>query len=150
VLKPQGKSKFKLKSQTPAVQTSSELGKQPVYTINAPLRIKKGDVVGVTVPTWSPNFVAGQSRNDNTWRASRSPKKCSDRLEDVRSSKPHEEIGASRRYGCEFRGSRVLYWAYMVPSGGGGGGGGGGNGDGGGGNGGGGGDGGGNGGGGND
>jgi hypothetical protein len=121
ILKPQGKSKFKLKSQTPAVQTSSGLGNEPVYTINDPLRVKKGDIVGLTVPTWSANFTAGLSRNDNSWRASRSPKKCSDKIEDIRASKPHEEVGASRRFGCEFRGSRVLYWAYMVPSGGGGG-----------------------------
>jgi len=123
VLKPQGKSMFKLKSQTPAVQTSSESGGQPVYTINNPLRVKKGDIVGLTVPTWSANFAAGLSRNDNSWRASRSPKKCSDKLSDVKASQPAEEIGKSRRFGCEFRGSRVLYWAYVVPSGGGGGGG---------------------------
>ena len=124
VLKPQGQSKFKLKSQTPAVGTSSESGRQPVYTVNSPLRVKKGDVLGITVPTWSANFVAGLSRNDNSWRASRSPKKCSDKLSDVKASKPVEEVGKSRRFGCEFRGSRVLYWAYLVPSGGGGGGGG--------------------------
>ena len=121
ILKPEGKSKFKLKSQTPAVQTSSGLGNEPVYTINDPLRVKKGDIVGLTVPTWSANFTAGLSRNDNSWRASRSPKKCSDKLEDIRASKPAEEVGKSRRFGCEFRGSRLLYWAYMVPSGGGGG-----------------------------
>ena len=123
ILKPEGKSKFKLKSQTPAVGTSSESGRTPVYTVNDPLRIKKGDIVGITVPTWSANFVAGLSRNDNSWRASRSPKKCSDKLSDVKASKPADEVGKSRRFGCEFRGSRVLYWAYMVPSGGGGGGG---------------------------
>jgi hypothetical protein len=116
VLKPQGKSMFKLKSQTPAVQTSAESGKQPVYTVNDPLRVKEGDIVGLTVPTWSANFDAGLSRNDNSWRASRSPKKCSDKLSDVKASKPVDEIGKSRRFGCEFRGSRVLYWAYMVPS----------------------------------
>lgn len=129
VMKPQGKSKFKLKSQTPAVSTSAEAGKQPVYTVNDPLRVKKGDVLGITIPTWSANFVAGLSRNDNSWRASRSPKKCSDKIGDVKASKPVEEVGKSRRFGCEFRGSRVLYWGYLVPSGGGGGGGG--NGDGG-------------------
>jgi hypothetical protein len=131
VLKPKGKSKFKLKSQTPAVQTSTELGRNPVYTVNDPLRVKKGDVVGLTVPTWSANFQTQLSTGDNAWRASRSPKKCSDKIEDVRASKPHEQVGASRRFGCEFKGSRVLYWAYMVASGGNGGGGGGGNGGGG-------------------
>lgn len=121
ILKPKGKSEFKLKSQTPAVQTSAESGRQPVYTINDPLRVKEGDIVGITVPTWSANFTAGLSRNDNSWRASRSPKKCSDKLSDVKASKPADEVGKSRRFGCEFRGSRVLYWAYMVPSGDGGG-----------------------------
>ena len=124
ILKPQGKSKFKLKSQSPAVQTSSEAGGEPVYTINDPLRVKKGDIIGITIPTWSPNFVAELSRSDNSWRASRSPKKCSDKLSDVKASEPVEEVGKSRRFGCKFEGSRVLYWAYVVPSKRGGGGGG--------------------------
>ena len=119
ILKPKGNSEFKLKSQSPAVQTSAESGRQPVYTIKDPLRVKKDDIVAITVPTWSANFVAGLSRNDNSWRASRSPKKCTDKLSDVKASKPAEEVGKSRRFGCEFRGSRVLYWAYMVPGGGG-------------------------------
>ncbi len=121
VLKPKGKSEFKLKNQSPALSLTPELGNSPVITLNSPIRVKKGDVIGITIPTWLPNFAVEQSRGDY-WRASRSPKKCTDE-EDIRDSRPQTEVGKSRRYGCRYTTARLLYWAYMVKDGGGGGGG---------------------------
>ena len=132
ILKPKGKSEFKLKKQSPAIELKSELGGTPLVTITHPLKVKKGDVLGLTIPTWLPNFAVEQSREDS-WRASRSPKKCTGE-DDIRDSRPHTEIGETRRYGCRYTTARLLYWAYFVPTGGGGNGGGGGNNNGGGGN----------------
>jgi hypothetical protein len=129
ILKGKGKSEFKLKSQSPAVPLRSELGNTPVITLNDPLRVKKGDVIGLTIPTWLPNFAVEQARDDY-WRASRSPKKCTGEA-DIKDSRPQTEVGSSRRYGCRYTTARLVYWAYMVKDGGGGGGGGGGNGGGG-------------------
>jgi len=120
ILKPKGKSEFKLKSQSTAVQLSSELGGTPLVTLNAPLKVKEGDIVGITIPTWLPNFAVEQSRDDY-WRASRSPKKCTGEA-DIKDSRPQTEVGSTRRYGCRYTTARVLYWAYLVKSGGGGGG----------------------------
>jgi hypothetical protein len=119
ILKPKGKSEFKLKKQSPAVDLRSELGLSPLLTLNRPLKVKRGDIIAVTIPTWLPNFAVEQARDDS-WRASRSPKKCTGEA-DIKDSRPHTDVGETRRYGCEYSTARLLYWAYFVPSGGGGG-----------------------------
>lgn len=131
VLKPKEKSNFKLKKQSPAIDLKPELGRTPVVTLNDPLQVKQGDVIGLTIPSWLPNFAVEQSRED-AWRASRAPQKCSDEA-DIKQSRPHTEVGETRRYGCRYTTARLLYWAYFVAQGRGDGGGGGNN-DGGGGN----------------
>jgi hypothetical protein len=113
ILKPKGKSRFKLMRHSPAVALSFALGGSPLVTVNQPLRVTKGDVVALTIPTWLPNFAVQQSREDS-WRASRSPKKCS-RTQDIKDSRPHGKVGAERKYGCRYATARLLYWAYYVP-----------------------------------
>lgn len=132
ILKPQGGSRFKLKRRSPPVELNSELGRTPLLTLNDPLKVKKGDVIGITIPTWLPNFAVELSR-ENSWRASRGPNKCV-RENDIQSGRPLRETGKSRRFGCEYPTARLLYWAYFVPARGGGGGGNDGGGGGGGGN----------------
>lgn len=119
ILKPKKKSNFKLKSQSPAIALNSELGGSPVITLNDPLRVKKGDVIGLTVPTWLSNFAVNQSR-DTYWRASRSPERCTGN-NNIKEGRPQTEVGSSRRYGCKYTTARILYWAQMVKDGGGGG-----------------------------
>jgi hypothetical protein len=114
ILKPQGDSEFKLKRHSPVVDLGSDLGRMPLFTLNAPLRVKKGDVVGLTIPTWLPNFAVELSR-ENSWRASRAPKKCENE-NDIREGRPLREVGKSRRFGCEYETARLLYWAYFVPA----------------------------------
>jgi hypothetical protein len=137
ILKPEGGSEFKLKRRSRAIDLSPELGGTPLFTLNDPLKVRKGDIVGLTIPSWLPNFAVEQSR-ENSWRASRSPKKCTGE-NDIQSGRPLTDVGKTRRFGCTYPTARLLYWAYLVPtrSGGGGGGndgGGGGNNGGGGGN----------------
>lgn len=122
VLKPKKESEFKLKSHSPAIGLNSELGRTPVVTLNDPLRVKKGDVLGLTIPTWLSNFAVEQARDDY-WRASRSSKKCTGE-ENIQESRPHNEVGSTRSYGCRYTTARILYSGFLVKSGGGGNGGG--------------------------
>lgn len=116
ILKPKGESQFKLKKQSPAVDLGSELAATPLLTLRRPLKVRRGDIVGLTIPTWLPNFAVEQSR-ENSWRASRSPEKCTGEA-DIRDSRAHTEVGQTRRYGCTYNTARLLYWAYFVPAGG--------------------------------
>ena len=51
------------------------------------------------------------------WRASRDSGHL--RTRTPTKAKPQQKMGSTRAYGCQYKGERLLYWAYFVPSGGG-------------------------------
>jgi hypothetical protein len=78
----------------------------------ASLRVKAGDIVGLTVPTWAPAFAQGLG-SDNAWRASREAGKCVDST-DVRQGEPQEKVGTRAEYGCRYSTARLLYTVTVV------------------------------------
>jgi hypothetical protein len=127
---------YKLLKKTPTVDLAQFYGEKPIFTLADPLRVKEGVVVALTTPTWIPNLgIDGASRADR-WRASRDQGQCGDEPGDPPSeneadllerSRPHLKVDGDRDYACDYRGARLLYWAYLAAGGGGGGGPGGGN-----------------------
>jgi hypothetical protein len=119
VLTPKKKGKYKLLRQSPTVKLDQAFGEYHYITLDKPLKIKKGQIVGLTVPTWLP-ALGHPAGNDNSWRASTGRKKCvrgSDAQRRARAiaARPQTKIGSSRSYGCIYT-DRLLYWAYYVPS----------------------------------
>jgi hypothetical protein len=115
VIDPKGNDRYKLKRHSPAVGLNEHLGEKPIFTLTDPLRIKKGDILALTVPSWIPDFAVGQSAR-NAWRASRPNNKCSgDR--DIKASRPHEKLDSTRVYGCTYRTARLLYWGFYTTGG---------------------------------
>jgi hypothetical protein len=93
------------------------------YRLAQPLRIKKGDYVGLTALTWVPAFAVNLDSSQNYWLASRSKRRC-----DTPSSKSPKRFAAYykrsqahltastvKRYQCTYRTARLLYWARIVP-----------------------------------
>ncbi|HET8862283.1 MAG TPA: hypothetical protein VFM94_03435 [Solirubrobacterales bacterium] len=78
----------------------------------ASLKVEKGDIVGLTIPTWAPAFAQGLSAK-NAWRASREPGKCTNTT-DVRQGEPQEKAGRRATYGCRYSTARLLYTATVV------------------------------------
>ncbi len=78
----------------------------------ASLRVKAGDIIGITVPTWAPAFAQGQP-SSNAWRASREVGKCVD-SNDVRQGEAQEKIGSHAEYGCRYATARLLYTVTIV------------------------------------
>lgn len=113
VLKPKGKGKYKLAKQSPKTQLESKLGTDPIITLGKPLKVKKGQRIGITTPNWAPNFKDGLPNQDNQFVASREKGMCGE--QDALKAKPQQKLGSTRNYGCRFNGSRMLYWAYFVP-----------------------------------
>jgi hypothetical protein len=74
---------------------------------DASLPVEKGDIVGLTVPTWAPAFAEGLPA-DNVWRASREPGKCANAT-DVRQGEAQEKVGTRATYGCRYSTARLLY-----------------------------------------
>jgi hypothetical protein len=114
VLKPEKKAKYKLTKQTPVQKLEPRFGRKPIFTLNKPMRVKKGQRLALTMPTWAPVFRSGLSKPDNQWIVSRSKDDCGQK--NLLDAKPHQKKGSVRSYGCRFNGERILYWAYFVPN----------------------------------
>ena len=76
------------------------------------LRVRAGDIVGISVPTWAPAFAQDLPGN-NVWRASRAPGACRNST-DIRQGQPHEKVGRRATYGCKYTTARLLYTATLV------------------------------------
>ena len=102
--------RYNLRSQGAIHVLSPYLGQTVKF--GASLKVEKGDIVGITVPTWAPAFSQGLAAN-NVWRASREPGKCTNST-DVRQGEPQEKVGRRATYGCKYSTARLLYTATLV------------------------------------
>ena len=102
--------RYNLRSQGSVRVLSPFLGQ--TVRFGASLRVRKGDIVGLTVPTWAPAFAEGLSAA-NAWRASREPGKCTNTTA-VRMGEPQQRVGRRATYGCLYRTARLLYTATVV------------------------------------
>ncbi len=115
ILKKKGKGRFKLVKQGPATNVSSFFNNRGVITLTDPLRVRKGQTVALTVPTWLPDLVPPGDAPQSLWRASRPASECNSGS--AADARPQQKVGSVREYGCFFS-DRLLYWAYFVPKGG--------------------------------
>ena len=111
----EGTSRYRLKRQSPAVSLDGlHDGRTHYFTLNQPLKIRKRDVLAITVPTWAAMFRPDLRRSKNQWRASRAAGKCNANA-DIKEGRPQQKVGSTRRYGCDYRGARLLYWGFYRP-----------------------------------
>jgi hypothetical protein len=102
--------RYNLRSQGSIHVLSPYLGQ--TVRFSASLRVEKGDIIGITVPTWAADFSQGLGAK-NVWRASREPGKCSNAT-DVRQGEPQQKVGRRATYGCKYTTARLLYTATVV------------------------------------
>ena len=112
VLAAKKKGTYKLVRQSPTVQLGQATGELHYITLNKPLKIKKGQILGITTQTWLPSLVTTQYSPHSSWRASRAPKKCGNNQ--ALKARPQTKVGSVRDYGCIFT-ARLMYWGYYVP-----------------------------------
>jgi hypothetical protein len=103
---------YKLKAQSPVEDLSDVLGQTTTFTLSQPLRVKAGQIVALSVPTWAPAFAINQSAN-TVWQASRPKDKCTN-TSDILGGSAHTDIGSQRLYGCSYKTARLLYSATVV------------------------------------
>jgi hypothetical protein len=104
--------KYKLVRQSPLETLNPYFGSTPVFALEHPLTVLKGQIVALTIPTWAPMFAFNVSA-DNTWRGSRLPEQCSSK-EDIQSGHPQQGVGKIKTYGCYYSNARLLYTATLV------------------------------------
>jgi hypothetical protein len=102
--------RYNLVSQGSIQVLSPYLGRTVRFGAN--LKVKRGDIVGLTVPTWAPAFSQGLNAK-NAWRASREAGRCTNST-DVRQGEPHMKVGTRATYGCKYSTARLLYSVTVV------------------------------------
>jgi hypothetical protein len=93
-------------------------GSSPSFALEEPIRVRRGNIVALTVPTWAPAFAVGLGR-DFSWFSSRHktprPDESGSRCGDVSQDAAQEAVGGLRRYECRYRTARLLYTVTFVP-----------------------------------
>jgi hypothetical protein len=102
--------RYNLRRQGSVQVLTPYLGRTVKFSAN--LKVEKGDIVGITVPTWAAAFAQDLDAN-NVWRASREPEACKNAT-DIRQGEPQEKVGTRRTYGCKYTTARLLYTATLV------------------------------------
>lgn len=92
---------------------SPYLGQTVKFGSNLP--VEKGDIVGVSVPTWAPMFAQGLGAK-NLWRASRAPGTCANSTS-IREGEALEKVSRRATFGCKYTTARLLYTATLVEGG---------------------------------
>ena len=104
--------RYRLIRQTPPRSLTGWFGRTPRFPVRPPIPVRRGEIIGLTVPTWAP-AIAIDINKRNRWRASRSPGRCLDEA-DQRRGRSHQVRGSRRVYGCRYETARLLYSARIV------------------------------------
>jgi hypothetical protein len=103
---------YKLVRQGPLERLNPYFGSTPIFVLEHPLTVLRGQVVALTVPTWAPWFALDVSSED-TWRGSRASGRCASK-EDIQGGHPQQGVGKTKTYGCFYSDARLLYTATLV------------------------------------
>jgi hypothetical protein len=111
VLRPQRSPNltYKLVAQSPLVKLEPYFGKTAQFPLETTIPVKKGDVVGLTVPSWAPALALGFG-NDTSWRASRPKKGCTS----TSSQTSDTTVGLPVQYYCLYQTARLTYSATLI------------------------------------
>jgi hypothetical protein len=103
---------YTLVRQSPLEVLNPYFGSTPIFALEHPLTVLKGQIVALTIPTWAPMFAFNVDA-DNTWRGSRLPEHCASK-EDIQGGHPQQGVGKTKTYGCYYSNARLLYTATLV------------------------------------
>lgn len=93
------------------VKLEPYFGRTSTFALHRSLPIQKGQVIGITVPTWAPAMASGQA-SDTSWRASRTKAQC----EDYQAPTAQTEVKDTSVYDCLYTGTALTYSATVVPT----------------------------------
>ena len=100
----------RLIAQSRPFEVEPYFGSRPTFALDRPLRVARGHIVALTVPTWAPVFSPRLS-GANWWRSSRRRGDC----DNVAQRAAQERVRGVVVYGCTYRTARLTYTASYVP-----------------------------------
>ena len=130
-----GPTQYKMVRQSPTQILNPYFGSTVEFALTKPLNVNKGQMIGLTIPTWAPALwkpaICNDSVNENpdcdaaeeeyTWRGSRGPDYCQLGFDEngepnaaLRKSHSQQKVGSIKRYGCYYGGNVLLYTATIV------------------------------------
>lgn len=118
VLQPGPKNKYTVVASSGIYHVTPFLGQvlqepmslPPTFTTFTAVPVKKGEVIGLTVPTWAPVLTYNLNSSKFTYRQSRM-RNCKNA---AGSETAQMTVGANTRYLCEYSGTRVEYSATEI------------------------------------
>jgi len=94
--------------QSPIFQLSNYFGQTVQFPLERSIPVVKGNMIGLTVPTWAPALSA-LTDDGSSWRASRALDKCDDT--DLQTAQT--ALGALTQYRCLYK-ARLTYTATLI------------------------------------
>jgi hypothetical protein len=93
---------------SPVFQLSSYFGQTVQFPLDTALKVEKGNIIGITVPTWAP-ALSTLTEDGSSWRASRGLRSC----DDTDRQTAQTSVGALTQYRCLYR-ARLSYTATLI------------------------------------
>ena len=105
---------YRLITQSDRFRLDPYFGSRPTFVFDEPVRVKKGNWIALTVPTWAPLLAPNLDRS-NWWRSSRPRGSCEAREFGMRQF-ALEDLREVAKFGCTYSSARLLYTVTYVPS----------------------------------
>ncbi len=114
VLRPGPRLTARVLAKSPVQRLTPYFGRTVQFPLVRSLRVRRGHVVALTVPTWAPSLSLNLGR-DYSWRATRRNRPRS-RCMDTAMQTAQQRIGSLARFLCRYPTARLTYAATMVTS----------------------------------
>jgi hypothetical protein len=109
IIDPRRKLRSRVVAQGEPKKLQRYFGTTAQFALLRSIRVHKGEVVALTVPTWAPALAVGLGA-DTSWRASRGRGKC----EDTSAQTAQLRLAQLAQYFCLYRTARLTYSATLV------------------------------------
>ncbi|MEA2320190.1 MAG: hypothetical protein QOD81_40, partial [Solirubrobacteraceae bacterium] len=110
ILNPRSRLRSRAVAQGEPQKLTKYFGSTAQFALRRSIRVRKGWVVALTVPTWAPALAVGLGP-DTSWRASRARGKCDDTQAQTSQLRPNQLA----QYFCLYRTARLTYSATLIP-----------------------------------
>ena len=111
VLKPGTKLFHRITGASPLQSLQPYFGTTVQFPLGRALNVRKGYVIGLTVPSWAPALALGMG-NDTSWRASRARSACAEPA----TQSAQLDLKDLAQYRCLYRTARLTYTATLITS----------------------------------
>jgi hypothetical protein len=110
ILNPRRRLRSRAVAQGEPQKLQRYFGSTVQFPLERSIRVRKGWVVALSVPTWAPALAVGLGA-DTSWRASRGRGRCDD------TSNQTAQLGSNQlaQYFCLYRTARLTYSATLIP-----------------------------------